>query len=338
MKSVGIVGLPDAGASQIFTALTAVEESASGKAHRAVVPVPDDRLPVLGKLHESRKLVYAQVEFVDTSSMVRRGARGAGTLPAELLGYLRESDALLEVVRGFGLGDTPDPAGELDALDLELIYADLEVVTGTLDRGSKAARLGDAEAKRQINALERAKEILDRGATLRSETWDDDDRLVLRDLSLLTIKPALIVVNTGEGGEVAIPDGALAVAGALEAEVAGMSAEDATELLASFGQTERGLDAVIRGVYRQIDLITFLTAGDTESRAWEVRRGAPAPEAAGAIHSDIQRGFIKAEVVSYDDLVEAGSWNAAKGKGLVRQEGKTYVMQEGDVVEFRFAV
>ncbi|HEX9697056.1 MAG TPA: DUF933 domain-containing protein [Actinomycetota bacterium] len=338
MKSVGIVGLPDAGASQIFTALTAIEEGASGKAHRARVPVPDDRIPVLGTLHESRKLVYAQLEFVDTSSMVRRGSRGAGTLPAELLGYLRESDALLEVVRGFPLGDPADPAGELEALDLELTYADMEVVSGTLDRGSKAARLGDAEAKRQVAALEKANEILNRGATLRSESWDDEERAVLRDLSLLTIKPVLIVVNTGEGGDVAIPEGAIPIAGALEAEVAGMSDEDAAELLASFGQTERGLDTVIRGIYRQLDLITFLTAGDTESRAWEVRRGAPAPEAAGAIHSDIQRGFIKAEVVSYDALVEAGSWNAAKGKGLVRQEGKTYVMQEGDVVEFRFAV
>ena len=338
MKSVGIVGLPDADSSHIFTALTAIEGSATAKAHRAVVPVPDDRLPVLGKLHESRKIVYSQVEFVDVSNLVRRGARGAGSLPAELLGHLRESDALLQVVRGFSMGDTPDPAAELEALDLELVFADLEVVTGTLDRGSKASRLGDAEAKRQITALERAKEILDGGATLRSVEWDDENRQALRDLSLLTIKPALIVVNTGEGGDVTLPDGAIAVAGALEAEVAGMSDQDAIELLASFGQTERGLDAVIRGVYRQIDLITFLTAGDTESRAWEVRRGAPAPEAAGAIHSDIQRGFIKAEIVSYDELVEAGSWQAAKAKGAVRQKGKTYIMQEGDVVEFRFAV
>lgn len=338
MKSVGIVGLPDAGAGTIFTALTAVPGGASGKAGRAILPVPDERVDELGRLHDSKKLVYTQLEFVDTSSMVRRGARGAGSLPAELLGYLRESDALLQVVRGFSLGDAPDPADELASLELELIYADLEVVTGTLQRGSRAAKLGDADAKKSVAVLEKAKEVLDAGSPLRSTSFDDEERKALKDMSMLTIKPVVVVVNTGEGGEAPLPDGALAVAGTLEAEVAGMSAEEAAELLESYGQTERGLDAVISAVYRQIDLITFLTAGDTESRAWEVRRGATAPEAAGVIHTDFQRGFIRAEIVAYSDLVAAGSWNAAKGKGLVRQEGKTYVMNEGDVVEFRFAV
>jgi ribosome-binding ATPase YchF (GTP1/OBG family) len=338
MRAVGIVGLPDAGAGTIFTALTAVHSGGAAKAHRAIVPVPDERVDRLGELHQSRKLVYAQLEFVDTSSMVRRGSRGAGILPAELLGYLRESDAICAVVRGFAMGDEPSPAAELADLELELVYADLGVVTGTLERGAKAARLGDAAAKSQIGALERAKEILDAGESLRAHDWDDDARSVLREVSLLTIKPLVVVVNTGEGGDVAMPPGALAVAGTLEAEVAGMDEASAAELLASFGQAERGLPAVIKAVYRQLDLITFLTAGDTESRAWEVRRGATAPEAAGVIHSDLQRGFIRAEVVAYDALVEAGSWNAAKAKGLVRQEGKTYVVQEGDVIEIRFAV
>lgn len=338
MKSVGIVGLPDAGAGTIFTALTAVPGGASGKAGRAILPVPDERVDELGRLHDSKKLVYTQLEFVDTSSMVRRGARGAGSLPAELLGYLREADALLQVVRGFSLGDAPDPADELAGLELELIYADLEVVTGTLQRGSRAAKLGDAEAKKSVAVLEKAKEVLDAGSPLRSTSFDDEERKALKDMSMLTIKPVVVVVNTGEGGDAPLPVGALAVAGTLEEEVAGMSAEEAAELLESYGQTERGLDAVISAVYRQIDLITFLTAGDTESRAWEVRRGATAPEAAGVIHTDFQRGFIRAEVVAYSDLVAAGSWSAAKGKGLVRQEGKTYVMNEGDVVEFRFAL
>jgi hypothetical protein len=337
MKSVGIVGLPDAGAGEIFTALTALQSAGSGKAGRARVPVPDERLAVLTKLHESKKTVHSQVEFVDTSALVRRGARGVGTLPAELLGYLRESDALLEVVRGFG-DPPPAPGAELDELRLELVYADAEVVSGTLARSTKAARMGDADSKKVAEALERAKEVLDAGTPLRDASWEEDHRRALRDLSLLTIKPSLVVVNTGEGTDVPIPDGALAVAGTLEAEVAGLGAEDALELLASYGLKTRGLDEVIKGVYRQLDLITFLTAGDTESRAWEVRRGATAPEAAGVIHSDFQRGFIKAEVVAYDDLVGAGSWNGAKSKGLVRQEGKTYVVQEGDVVEFRFAV
>ncbi|MHB8511036.1 MAG: DUF933 domain-containing protein [Actinomycetota bacterium] len=338
MKSVGIVGLPDSGVAQIFTALTAIEGGSSQRAARAIVPVPDERVAVLGKLHDSRKLVYAQLEFVDTSALVRRGARGAGSLPAELLGHLRESDALLEVVRGFPMGDEPNLDSELEALELELIYADLEVVSGTLQRGSRAAKMGDAEARKLVVALERAKEILDRGMTLRTEAWEDEERLLMRELSLLTLKPVIVVANTGEGASVPVPETMIPVAGTIEAEVAGLSDEEARELLSSYGLEERGLDSVIRGVYLKLDLITFLTAGDTESRAWEVRRGAPAPEAAGVIHSDIQRGFIKAEIVSFDDLVSAGSWNNAKAKGLVRQEGKTYLMQEGDVVEFRFAV
>lgn len=337
MKRVGIVGLPEAEPATIFTALTQVE-GASGKSHVAVVPVPDERVDMLTKLHTSRKTVYTQLEFVESSSMVRRGARGAGSLSAEQLGHLRECDALLLVLRGFEGAEPLSPEGDLASLDLELVYADLGVVTGSLERGSKAAKSGDAEAKRQLDAFAAAKEALDAGNPLRDITWPAEDRAALSSLSLLSLKPVVVVVNIGEDADVAIPEGAIAVAGRLEAEVAGMAADEAAELLASFGQTERGLGRVIRAVYEQLDLITFLTAGETESRAWEVRRGATAPEAAGVIHSDFQRGFIRAEVISYDDLVAEGSWNAARSKGLVRQEGKAYVMREGDVVEFRFAV
>jgi GTP-binding protein YchF len=339
MKTVGIVGLPGAGVSTIFTALTAVEGSASQRTHQAVVPVPDDRLDVLATLHDSKKIVHAQLRFVEAGGLVRRGARGTGALSAELLGVLRECDALLAVVRAFGGGETSDAARELSDLDLELVLADLASISAKLERDTKAARSGEADAKRLVPILERAKDALDQGTLLRDVDWSPEDRRDLATLTPLTLKPVVVVANVGEAGaEGALPPGALEVSGALEAEVAGVAPEEASELLASYGLTERGLDRVIRAVYDRLDLITFLTAGDKESRAWEVRQGASAPEAAGVIHSDFQRGFIRAEVVAYDELVAAGGWPQAKANGLIRQEGKNYVVREGDVVEFRFAV
>ena len=339
MKTVGIVGLPGAGVTTIFTALTSVEGSASQRTHQAVVPVPDDRLDVLGRLHSSRKIVHASLRFVEAGGLVRRGARGTGALSAELLGLLRECDALLEVVRAFPGAEPADPASERGDLELELVLADLASISAKLERDTKAARAGEAEAKRAVPVLERAKEALDQGTPLRSVDFSFGDRRDLVTLSPLTLKPVVVLANAGEAGpEGEMPEGALAVAGALEAEVAGMRSDEAAELLASFGLAERGIDRVIRAVYERLDLVTFLTAGDKESRAWEVPRGATAPEAAGVIHSDFQRGFIRAEVIAYDDLVAAGGWPQSKTKGLIRQEGKSYVVREGDVVEFRFAV
>jgi GTP-binding protein YchF len=339
MKTVGIVGMPGAGVSTIFTALTAVEGSASQRTHQAVVPVPDERLDVLGKLHSSKKIVHTQLRFVEAGGLVRRGARGTGALSAELLGVLRECDALLAVVRAFASAERADPASELVELELELVLADLASVSAKLERDAKAARSGEAEAKRLVPLLERAKVALDAGTPLRAAGFGEQDTNDLAALSLLTLKPVVVVANAGEAGaEGTPPDGAIPVAGALEAEVAGLAPDEAAELLSSFGLTERGLDRVIRAVYERLDLVTFLTAGEKESRAWEVRRGATAPEAARVIHSDFQRGFIRAEVVAYDDLVSAGGWPQAKAKGLIRQEGKAYVVREGDVVEFRFAV
>jgi hypothetical protein len=340
MKTVGIVGLPGAGASTIFTALTAVEGSASQRTHQAVVPVPDERLDVLAKLHESKKMVSASLRFVEATGLVRRGARGgAGTLSAELLGNLRECDALLEVVRAFETGEAAAPAADRADLELELTLADLTVIDAKLERDTKAARSGEADAKRLIPVLERAKGALDAGTPLRDVGWAPEEYRDLVTLAPLTLKPVVVLANAGEAGPSGeLPAGALVVAGALEAEVAGVPPAEAAELLSSFGLTERGIDRVIRAVYEQLDLVTFLTAGEKESHAWEVRRGATAPEAAGVIHTDFQRGFIRAEVVAYDALVAAGSWQQAKSKGLIRQEGKTYVVQEGDVVEFRFAL
>jgi hypothetical protein len=334
VKDVGIVGLPGAGSSTIFTALTASAGATPGSSNQAVIPVPDPRVDRLGELHESKKLVYAQVRFVESSGMVRRGARaGAGQLSAELIGHLRTTDALLLVVGGFG---GADPVADRSDLVLELTVADLDPVSGKLERDRKSAR--DPEAKRVLETLERAVTTLEAGTPLREASWDEQDRAVFQGMGLLTMKPSVTVANVDEDALGASPAGMLAVAGALEAEVAGLDAAEAAELLEGYGLTERALPAVIRAVYGGIDLITFLTAGDTESRAWEVARGATAPQAAGVIHSDFERGFIRAEVIGYDDLVEAGSWQAARAKGLVRQEGKTYTVAEGDVVEFRFAV
>lgn len=336
MKNVGIVGLPGAGSSTIFTALTALEGAAPGKSNQAVVPVPDARVDKLTELHESRKTVYATLRFVETSGQVRRGSRGgAGSLSAELLGHLRTSDALLLVAGAFGAD--ADPARDLEELLLELIYADLDAVSNKVTRDAKVAR--DPDAKRALVTLERARAILEAGTPLSAEGFTEDDLTAFQGMALLTLKPNVVVANVDENfATKGLPEGMVAVAGALEAEVAGMDASDAAELLEGFGLGERGLATVIRALYEQLDLLTFLTAGDTESRAWEVRRGATAPEAAGVIHSDFQRGFIKADIVDFEALVEAGSWAAARAKGLVRQEGKTYVVHEGDVVEFRFAV
>jgi GTP-binding protein YchF len=334
VKNVGIAGLPGAGSSTIFTALTNLEGAAPGKSNQAVVPVPDPRVDTLTELHQSKKSVYAALRFVETSGMVRRGARGAGALSAELLGHLRASDALLLVARAFG---GADPASDIGDLTLELIYADLESVSSKVQRDAKAAR--SADEQRAVATLERARELLEAGSPLRDEKWDDVDESAFQGMALLTLKPTVIVANVDEDSAArSPPDPMVPVAGALEAEVAGMVPAEAAELLASYGLQERGLTRVIRAVYETLDLLTFLTAGDTESRAWEVHRGATAPEAAGVIHSDFQRGFIRAEVITYDDLVAAGTWTAARAKGLVRQEGKSYVMREGDVVEFRFAV
>jgi len=330
MKNVGIVGMPESDAGSVFTALTSIDASAGGKANQAVVAVPDARVDKLVELHDSKKPTYAQLRFVDTSALVRAGGRsGAGKLSAELLGHLRNSDALLCVVRG------TDATHDLEELALEFLYSDLDVISKKVDRDRKGAR--DAEAKRILAVMERAQTLLEGGTPLSKESWSREELADFGSIAPLTMKPRLVVA-TIDDGTTPLPDDVVGVAPTLELEVAEMEAADAAELLEGFGITERALPRVIRGVYDALSLLTFLTAGDTESRAWEIPAGATAPEAAGVIHSDLQRGFIRAEIVTYDALVGAGSWTAARAQGLVRQEGKAYVMAEGDVVEFRFAV
>lgn len=326
MKDVGIVGMPYSGKSTLFQALTSAG-SAGGRSNQAVVDVPDARLGVLAGIEKSKKVVHAKVRFVDVP----------GGLTAQGIAEFRNTDALCMVVRAFG--EDANPKSELASLEAEMVLADLTNVESGLEKAKKKAR-GSAEGKAEAVVLEKAHELLNAERPLRDTSWDDAERKVLRGFGPLTMKPWIVVANTEEGGSLpeGLPEDAFAVSAALESEVAGMDAAEAQELLAGFGVEEPGLTKVIGACYRALDLITFLTTGEDETRAWEVRKGAKAPEAAGAIHSDLERGFIRAEVVAYDELVKEGSWDAAKSAGKLRVEGKDYVVVEGDVLNIRFAV
>lgn len=326
MKDVGIVGMPYSGKSTLFQALTSAG-SAGGRSNQAVVDVPDARLGVLAGIEKSKKVVHAKVRFVDVP----------GGLTAQGIAEFRNTDALCMVVRAFG--EDANPKSELASLEAEMVLADLTNVESGLEKAKKKAR-GSAEGKEEAAVLEKAHELLNSERPLREATWEDAERKILRGFGPLTMKPWIVVANTEEAGSLpeGLPADAFAMSAALEAEVAGIDEAEAAELLAGFGVEEPGLTKVIGACYRALDLITFLTTGEDETRAWEVRKGAKAPEAAGAIHSDLERGFIRAEVVAYDDLVEVGSWDASKAAGKLRVEGKDYVVNEGDVLNIRFAV
>jgi ribosome-binding ATPase len=327
MKDVGLVGVPFSGKSTLFTALTRTGAS-GGRANQAVVPVPDPRLAVLAELEHSRKVVPAQVRFVDVP----------GATSAQGLAALREADALGVVVRAFG--PDADPARELAEVRTELLLADLANVESAVENARRRARGRGAREMAELQTLERAQGALSEEIPLREAELDAEEAKSLRGLGPLTLKPQIVVANVEEGAGLpqGLPAGSVAVSAEIEAETAAMPEEEARALLAEFGVEEPGLDRVIAAGYGALDLITFLTTGEDETRAWEVRRGATAPEAAGAIHTDLQRGFIRAEVIAYDDLVGAGGWDAAKARGLLRVEGKDYVVREGDVVHVRFAV
>jgi GTP-binding protein YchF len=324
VRDVGIVGLPLSGKSTLFTALTRAG-SVGGRSNQAVVDVADPRLEVLARLERSAKIVPAKLRFVDAP----------GGITARALGEHRQTDALCLVLRAYAEDD--DPAGDLAGLSAELMLADLASVESGLDKARKRAK-GSSEVL-EVEVLEAARRALEDERPLREAGLDDDAARILRGYGPLTLKPWIVVANVAEEGpRGALPEGALAISAALEAEVAGLDPTEAAELLSGFGVAEPGLDRVIAACYRALDLVTFLTTGTDESRAWHVVRGARAPEAAGAIHSDLERGFIRAEVVPYDELVAAGSWDAAKSRGRVRTEGKGYVVAEGDVINVRFAV
>ena len=325
MKDIGLVGVPFSGKSTLFTALTRTG-SHGGQSNHAVVHVPDPRLSVLTEMEHSRRTVSAQVGFVDVPG---------GTSSAQGLARLRETDALAIVVRCFG----PDaaPARELAEVRADLLLSDQAVVEPALERATKRAR---GKPGAEVGALERAHTALAAEMPLRDAGLSEDDLRELKGVAPLTLKPEVVVANLDEGAEIPpdLPEGTVGVYASIEAETAEMDPAEARTLLDEFGVHEPGLETVIRACYGALDLITFLTTGDDETRAWEVRRGAKAPEAAGVIHTDLERGFIRAEVISYEELVAAGSMERAKAAGKIRVEGKDYPVLEGDILHVRFAV
>ncbi len=358
MERLGIVGLPNSGKSSLFNALTggsapvAAHPFSTTETTVGVAQVPDHRLDQLAVMSSSKKVVHATVEFVDIAGLVAGSSTGEG-LGNRFLAGIREADALCLVLRAFEdpnvVGDT-DPVSDLAVLELELVLADAATVDNQIDKRRKAAKT-DKSLLGEVEALERAKVQLDGGTPIYRSNLADEDRALLRTFFLLTNKSVLAVVNLGED-QVSEADalikpvvdelgGAADVLGVsieLEAEAAQLDPEERAELLEGLGLGEGALPRVARAAYHMLGRRTFFTTGDKESRAWTFRAGAKAPECAGVIHSDLQRGFIRAEVIHWDELLTLGSWNAAKDVGKLRVEGKEYEVVDGDVLEIRFNV
>lgn len=327
MKDVAIVGLPGSGKSTVWEAVATVHaQPGSRKANLAVVTVPDRRVAELARIVGSERVEHARVRLVDVPGF-----------DARALGEARGADALAVVLRGFG--EDADPARALSTFRSELALADLGTMERVVERAQRQAKSGSAEALTELQTARRAVETLEAERWLRDVDWEPAELRALELLTPLTLKPALHVVNlgeeTGESDARVVPEPRLGIRALLEAEAAELAPEEAEALLAEYGVGERATGRFIRAVYELLDLVTFFTANAQEAHAWEVPRGTRAPGAAGAIHNDLERGFIRAEAVTFDALESAGSWDAVRDRGMLRVEGKDYIVQDGDVMQIR---
>ncbi len=362
--SCGIVGLPNVGKSTLFNALTRAHVASSNypfctiDPNVGIVSVPDERLDTLARLVEAKKITPTTVQFVDIAGLVRGASRGEG-LGNQFLSHIREVDAVVQVVRLFEDKDVihigeVDPIRDLEIINMELIFKDLETIENILSKKTKMAKAGNKEAQSEVELLERVKTSLEQGELMKNLEFTPEERKVLDAYQFLTMKPLLIVANVSEkeitSYEInplyqklkaradSLKADVLALSAKIEQELSELEPEEAREYLKDLGLEKSGLERLIVEGYKLLGLITFFTAGEKETRAWTIPQGTKAPQAAGVIHSDMERGFIRAEIVSYEDFVKHGSWTTLRDKGLIRLEGKDYVMQDGDVMIVRFSV
>jgi len=366
MLQAGIVGLPNVGKSTLFNALTAQESAlaanypfATIEPNVGMVAVPDERLDPLAKIFKTEKIVPAMVEFVDIAGLVRGASKGEG-LGNQFLANIRETDAVIQVVRCFEdenivhVEGSVNPIRDIETIQIELALADLASVEKRRDKAQRGARAGDKDAKAELEVLDKIQPLLEEGHAARGAELTDEEREIARQFFLLSTKPTIYAANVDEE-TLANPDAnphvnavkehakketaeVVVICAKLEAELVALSPEERLEYLQDLGVSSSGVGNMIKSAYKMLGLMSFLTAGEKEVRAWTITEGTKAPKAASVIHSDIERGFIRAEIIGYDDLISVGSNAAAREKGLTRLEGKEYIMREGDIVNFRFNV